>query len=132
MAQFAMSGVQLDGSTGTLAPTAQNFSFPAGEDVVFTLTVTGVSGSPINLTGYSGAMVIKVAQSASSVLALATLALTLTSPATGVGTFTLPGSLTKSFSTGLLWYDVFITSGSGLRDEVVPTSLLTLNFAVGA
>ena len=131
MAIFKLSGCVLDGTTGTTLPTRQDLTFPQGEDATFQLTVSGQSGSAINITGYTGAMVIKIAQSASSVVALATLALTLTAPLSGQGTFTLTSGQSKGFVSGLLWYDVFITSGGGIRDEVIPPSLMTLNFSVG-
>lgn len=132
MAVFKLSGVVLDGAGVSAVPTRQDLTFPTGEDIQFQLTVTGQGGAAFNITGYSGALVIKVAQSVASMPALATLALTLTSPTSGQGTFTLAGATTKGFSTGLLWYDVFITSGSGARDEVIPLSCMTLNFAPGA
>jgi len=134
MAQFALSGVVMDGTVGTSVPTRQDKTFPAGEDITFPLTVTGQNGTAINLTGYSGLMRWKVAQSNSSMPVALALTLSLTNPTQGQGTFTLTfGQSNLLYATASMYfYDVFITSGAGLKDEVVPTSLITLNFAVGA
>lgn len=130
MALFKIAGVLLDG-TGTTLPSPQNVTFPNGEDVTFQLTVSGQNGTAINITGYTGTLTIKTSQSVSSTPAIASLALTLTAPTSGQGTFTLPGATSKGYTSGLLWYDVFITSGAGAKDEVVPNSLLTINYSVG-
>lgn len=131
MAQFSISGVILDGTGSTSTPARQDLTFPQGEDVVFKLTVVGGSGAAFNITGYSGTMLWKTSQSIPSSPILLSLPLTLTSPTSGQGTFTLPAGTSKGFNQSMFFYDVFITSGSGAKDEVVPTSLITLNYAVG-
>lgn len=132
MAVFSITGVVLDGSGTQSTPTRQDLTMPQGEDVTLKLTVTGTNGSAFNITGYSGSMLLKVAQSnASSPVALS-LPMTVTNGAQGTATFTLAAAISKGLSAVSYFYDVFITSGAGIRDEVVPTSLLTLNYAVGA
>lgn len=130
MALFKLSGVILDGTVGTSTPTRQDLTFPQGEDVTFQLTVTGQNGTAINITGYTGSMLWKFAQNM-TMAAPVVLPLALTNPTSGVGTFTLSAATSKGLQQTMWWYDCFIASGAGLKDEVVPTSLITLNFAVG-
>jgi hypothetical protein len=131
MALFKINGVYVDG-TGATLPTRQDLTFPQGEDVTVQVTVSGQNGTAINLTGYSGTMLWKVAQANSSMPVSLSLPLALTNPTQGIGTFTLSAGVSKTLTASMYFYDVFITSGSGAKDEVVPTSMVTLNFAVGA
>lgn len=129
MALFKLSGVVMDGTTGTSVPTRQDISFPQGEDATFQITITGQNGTPINLTGYTGSMVWKYAQNSVMTSPL-TLSMALSNPTQGIGTFTLSATVSKGLTQSLWWYDVFI-SGGGSKDEVIPVSLLTLNLAIG-
>lgn len=129
--QISLTGNLLDGSGTSFTTTArQDLTFAQGVDVTFLITVNAQNGTPKNITGYTGRMTWRFAQNQTSPAPLV-LPLTLTSPTGGQGTFALPAATSKGFNQSLWWYDVFIVSGSNASDEVIPTSLITLNVAVG-
>lgn len=129
---ISVAGVIEDGSTPISAvPTQQNVSAPQGVDAIVELTITGSNGSALNLTTYlSFSLVLKTAPVGGKTLA--TLVGTATSPSTGVVHFTLPAATTKALNPGMYVFDIFTVNATGLKDEPMPNSWLSVTSAVGA
>lgn len=131
----SVKGVIVDGSTPiTATPTRADLVLYQGQDTTIQITVTGSNGTAINITGYSATLTLKdrLLPTQGTPAVAKTYLATLTSPTTGVMTFSIPGADLKALSLISYWWDVFTTNGSGGRDEVVPTGLVTMNVAVGA
>jgi hypothetical protein len=132
---IALPGVLVDGTTpAAFTPTRADVNVYQGQDTTVQVTVTGSSGNPISLAGYTATMTVRDRLLPVSGLPSISIlyAGTLTTPAQGVVTFTIPGTDLKSLSLQSYFYDVFLRSTGGTRDEVVPTGLFTVNAAVGA
>lgn len=128
-------GVLVDGTAPiTAVPAPTNLVLYQGQDTIVQVTVTGSTGLPINLTGYAAALVLKdrLLPSTGQARTSSTYAASLTSPSTGVMQFTIPGIDLKNLQLVGYFWDVFVTSSTNKRDEVVPTGTLTVSAAVGA
>jgi hypothetical protein len=132
--QLNLSGVLVDGTTGTTVPTRQDIVVYRGVDTSVQVTVKNTAGTAVNLTGYSATLKVKdrLLPAQGNPQLNVSYAATLTDPTNGVVTFTIPGTDLKNMNLVGYWYDVFIASATSKRDEVVPTGTMTVNAAVGA
>lgn len=134
--QINLPGVLVDGTAPvTATPARQDVVVYQGVDTAIRVTVTGSNGLPIDLTGYTGALVVKdrlLPAEGQPRVTKGPYPAVLTSPALGIITFTVPGTDLKGLNLVGYWYDVFVTSSTAKRDEVVITSTMTVNAAVGA
>lgn len=125
-------GVLVDGTTPvTSTPARLDVVVYQGVDLTVVVNVTGSNGAAATLTGGTGALTVK-----DRVLpATGAPKVKKTYPAT-VGTNTLtctvPAADLKALDLVSYWWDVMYTSAAGKTDEVVPSGLMTVNFAVGA
>lgn len=130
--QLSVPGVVVDGTSPVIAiPARVDVVVYQGQDTVVSVPVVGSNGSTFSLAGFTAKLVIKDRLLPSSGTPTTSKSYTGTI-STNVATFTIPGSDLKALSLVGYWWDVFITSGSGARDEVVPTGTMTVNAAVGA
>lgn len=128
-------GVIVDGTTPLSAsPARADLVVYQGQDTSVVVTVTGSNGTAVNVTGYTATLTVKdrLLPATGAPKYSKTYTGTLTTPASGVITFTIPGSDLKAMNLQSYFWDVFITSGTGSRDEVVPTGLVTVNASIGA
>lgn len=129
---ITVPGVIVDGTAPvTATPARSDVVVYQGVDTTFVVPVTGSNGSAATLTGGTGVLTI-----IDRVLPATGKPVTkLTYPAT-VGastlTFQVPGADLKALMLVGFWWDVMFTSLAGKVDEVVPSGLLTVNFAAGA
>lgn len=137
--QINLPGVIVDASVPTppattAVPARQDIVVYQGVDTVIQVTVTGSNSVAFNLTGYTAQLTIKdrVLPSEGQPRFAKTYAGTLTNPTAGVVQFSIPGSDLKALNLVGYWYDAFVTSGAGKRDEVVQTSTVTVWAALGA
>lgn len=133
--QINLPGVLVDGTTPvTATPIRQDIVVYQGVDTVVQVTVTGSNGTALNVTGYSGVLTIKdrLLPTEGQPRISRTYVATLVTPASGIISFTIPGIDLKGLNLVGYYYDVFITSGTAKRDEVVQTSTMTVWAAVGA
>lgn len=125
-------GVMVDGTSPiTATPARSDLVVYQGVDTSIVVTVTGSTGLAFPLTSYTAVLTIKDRVLPSTGAPQVTKTYT-GSIASNVITFNIPGSDLKTLLLVGYWWDVFVTSGTNKRDEVVPTGLMTVNLAVGA
>lgn len=124
-------GVLVDGTSPvTASPARADLEVYQGVDLTVVVPVTGSNGASVTLTGGSGALTIKdrVLPATGAPKVKRTYAATV---GTNSLTFNVPGADLKSLDLVGYWWDVMLTLG-GKTDEVVPSGLMTVNFAAGA
>jgi len=95
---------------------AYNPTVKQGIDLIFTVTWTDSTGTPINLTGYTIKMSVNNQVSNTSVLALTIgSGVTVSAPSTGVAQFQITGTQTAALSTGTYSYGIKATSAGGIN-----------------
>jgi hypothetical protein len=123
----ALTGVLVDGTVGTNAPTAQPLTFEQGEACTLDVTVINTAGSAADLTG--GQLVL-TARIASSVPAVLSLTATIDNAVAGMAHFSLPSSATSGVAPYPYRYDVAFIDGSGSIRHVLPVSILNITPSV--
>jgi hypothetical protein len=123
-------GVIVDGSTPvTTTPQPQPIALTKGVDTTLQVPVTGSNGAALNLTGYTAPTLTFRRQA--NTPNLSQIVGTVSNPSGGILQFLIPGSVITALPVSCL-FDVFVTNGSGLRDEPVPNSAVTVSDAAGA
>ena len=127
-----ISGTIVDGSTPiTSAPAQQPVSVPAGTDLTLALAVVRSNGTALDLTGYSLRIVVRTSPAPSAGQTIAQIPGTVADGPAGLATFDVPANTTRPL-LGTYYYDVYITSPTVKRDEVVPGSAFEVTAAPGA
>jgi len=95
---------------------AYNPTVNQGIDLIFTVTWTDSTGTPINLTGYTIKMSVNNQVSNASILSLAIgSGVTVSAPSTGVAQFQITGTQTAALSVGTYSYGIKATSAGGIN-----------------
>lgn len=125
-------GTYVDGSQGATPtrPMAQPVRVPQRNDVVIRACVYNTNGAPVNLRKNGVTATLSVKDNPDPNLP-ARIKVTGTVPAGLPGhmvDFTITSQSTKTMRAGTYYYDVLVVglADSGLRDEVIPTSLFQL------
>ena len=132
---YNVPGVVVDGTVpATATPSRTDLLAYQGVDTFLVVAVTGSNGTAVNLTGYTATLTIRdrVMPNQGAPSVLQTYAATLTTPLSGIMTFAIPGAFLKSLILKTYWFDIFTTNVGGFRDEVVLTSMISIQQALGA
>jgi hypothetical protein len=120
---FANGALPAGGGASAL-PTEQDVSWPRGEDGTIVVTVKDGAGVAVNLTG--GTIFLGVRRYGFDAGALLKKTAVLTNAAGGVATVTLAAGDTAALAAEKLRYDVWYTAASGLRYQLVRSSVFSL------
>ena len=132
---YNIPGVITDGTVPVTAiATRTDLLAYQGVDTFLAVAITGSNGAAVNIASGVGVLTIRdrVMPNQGAPSVLQTYVAVLTTPAAGLMTFAVPGSFIKGLVLKSYFYDVFYTSASGFRDEVVPVSQFSVQQAIGA
>lgn len=98
-----------------MAVPAVNITIEQGADFASTFTLTNSDGTPYNLTNSSASSRLKKFAESSTSYQFST-SITV---ATGKVTLTMPDNITSTISPGRYYYDILLTSNSGIKTRVI-------------
>lgn len=98
-----------------MAVPAVNITIEQGADFASTFTLTNSDGTPYNLTNSSASSRLKKFPESSTSYSFST-SITV---ATGKITLTMADEVTSTISPGRYYYDILVTSNSGIKTRVI-------------
>lgn len=101
-------------------------SLPRGVTATVEVRVVTPGGQPVDLSGYAAVMTVKKSSTLDSPDPGFVKSGTVSTGEKNLVTFSVAPGDTKPLTPGRFVYDVWVTSGAGARDPVVPISPLNL------
>ena len=98
-----------------MAVPAVNLTIEQGADFTSTFTITNSNGTPYNLSNSSAIAKLKKFPSSATSYSFSTSITT----GTGKITITMTDEVTSTIPEGRYYYDILVTSGSGLKTRVI-------------